>query len=38
MQLASEKTRIPAVAGVCRPYRLWPKAIVRLRVTKSDFP
>jgi len=33
MQPASKKT-IPAVAGVRRPYRLYPKATVRLQVAK----
>jgi len=30
MQPAFCKTKIPAVAGVGRPYRLYPKASVRL--------
>jgi len=34
MQSASKKTRIPAVAGVRRPYRLYPKATIQIRVTK----
>jgi len=39
MQPAFCKTRIPAVAGVGRPYRLYPKASVHFRSWKeTDFP
>jgi len=34
MQPVSWKTKIPTVAGVGRPYRLYPKAIVRLRISE----
>jgi len=37
MQAASRKTKIPAVDGVSRPYRLYLKANIRLSVAKKRF-
>jgi len=35
MQLASQKTKIPAVAGVSLPYRLYMKVNVQLSVSEN---